>query len=112
MLTAYSLGASKDSDIYYFVYCVYAIISPMISIGIWKVYMPAYKERLVLDRETDATNITNRLICVFSLLSTFIIIIINIIPDKIICVFAPGLDHESILMGVSLLRIISVLFFS
>lgn len=111
MLTAYSLGAGTESDIYYVVYSVYSIISPMISIGIWKVYMPSYKERLVLDKNDEAISITNKLYLIFIFVSILIIAIINLIPQSVISIFAPGLSIASVERAVPLLRIISVLFF-
>lgn len=110
MLTAYSLGASTDSDIYYVIYSVYSILSPMISIGIWKVYMPSYKERLVLNKPDEAHDITNKLFLIFAYISIFIIAIINLIPRGVINVFAPGLSADSVIKGIPLLRIISSLF--
>jgi murein biosynthesis integral membrane protein MurJ len=111
MLTAYSLGASEMSDIYFVIYSIYTIISPMISIGIWKVYMPSYKEKLVLNKENEALDITSKLLVFFLLISLCIIAVINIFPAYTIFIFAPGFNMSAVDVGIPLLRIISILFF-
>lgn len=111
MLIAYSLGATMESDIYYLVYGIYAIISPMISIGIWKVYMPAYKGYCVVNKHEVATQVTDKLLTVFLFVSLLIIILINAFPKAILKVFAPGFAADSVIQAIPLLRWVSLLFF-
>lgn len=110
MLTAFKIGATIESDAYYVIYSIYSIISPMISIGIWKVYMPAYKERCVLGQKDNANKITNQLFIIFEIISLIIFIVINCFPTFIISLFAPGFNEKTIEFAVPMLRIISLLF--
>lgn len=110
MLTAAKIGVSKESDAYYVVYSIYGIIGPMISVGIWKVFMPAYKERCVLNNIAGANKVTNQLFIFFEIIALFIILTINIFPESLIYVFAPGFDEQRIKFAIPMLRFISLLF--
>ena len=110
MLTAYRIGATLESDAYYVIYSIYGIIGPMVSVGIWKVYMPAYKERCVLGLNNKANKITNQLFIIFEIISLILFTIINIFPTYIISFFAPGFDKQTVEFAIPMLRIISLLF--
>ena len=106
LLVASNLGVSKETDSFYMVYGIVQIIYPMISVGIWKVFLPEYKTRLVLGRENDATDITSKLITFFSLVAGVIILLTLGFPELFIKLFAPGFDPGTILISSNLLRIV------
>ncbi len=82
----------------------------MISVGIWKVYMPAYKERCVLEENLNANKITNQLFIIFEIISLILFAIINTFPAIIISLFAPGFNEQTLEFAIPMLRIISLLF--
>ena len=44
------LGTTYQSDAYYMVWSVHGVIYPMMSIGIWKVFLPLYKSHIAKKR--------------------------------------------------------------
>ncbi len=106
LLVASGMGATKETDAFYMVYGIVQIIYPMISVGIWKVFLPEYKTRIVLDRMEEANEMTHKLLTVFSIISGIIILLVFCAPKPVIFVFAPGFDESSSLISQNLLRIV------
>ena len=71
MLVATKFGASEETDVYYMVIGIVQICYPMISVGIWKVFLPEYKTRCVKGEYEEANIITNKLIEFFLLIFIF-----------------------------------------
>lgn len=106
LLVASNLGVSHETDAFYMVYGIVQIIYPMISVGIWKVYLPEYKTRTVLGKNTAASEVTNQLLSIFSIVAVLIITIIAAFPQWIIRIFAPGFDEDTFFISETLLRIV------
>lgn len=110
LLLAVKFGANNQTDVFFMAYGIVQIIWPMITIGIWKVYMPEYKTRISLGRYNEAFSFTNKLLCVFLIIVTVISFMIIIYPPLIIRIFAPGFSPSKIAMCSSMFRILSVMF--
>ena len=48
------IGTSADADAFYMVLGIQQVIYPMLSVGIWKVFLPEYKKNMVLNGEKSA----------------------------------------------------------
>lgn len=105
LIIAYRFGATKETDVYYLVYSITQIITPMITVGIWKVYMPAYKEKQVLNRHKEANVITDELFSIFTVVCAIFVVFGCIFPTAIIKIFAPGFSGETLRLANALLRI-------
>lgn len=110
LLVATKFGASEETDVYYMVIGIVQICYPMISVGIWKVFLPEYKTRCVKGEYEEANIITNKLIEFFLLIFIFLTVFIFIYPQYIIKVFAPGFNSEHVRMAIELLRIVVFMF--
>ena len=53
ILAAY-LGTTYQSDAYYMVSSIKDVIYPMLCVGIWKVFLPVYKEKLTKNNIREA----------------------------------------------------------
>ena len=111
LLVASKYGATTETDVYYMVYGITQIIYPMISIGIWKVYLPEYKTRLVQGKEAEAKEITNQLLIIFLTAASLVITFCFCFPKALLFIFAPGFDAGSVKTAVVFLRIVVFMFF-
>ena len=46
VILAARLGVNATSDAYYMVSGIQQVVYPMLSVGIWKVFLPAYKDKI------------------------------------------------------------------
>lgn len=107
---AYRFGATRETDVFYIVYGIIQALTPMITIGVWKVYMPVYKEKQIENRYEEADNITNQLVVLFVLFCVLVTIVIYLFPQLFLKIFAPGFDEFSNSLGRELLKIMSFMF--
>ena len=68
VLAAY-LGTTYQSDAYYMVNSIQLVVYPMLSVGIWKVFLPIYKEEITHGLQDEAATLTNKVITFFSAVS-------------------------------------------
>ena len=106
LLVASNLGANEDTDAFYMVYGIVQIVYPMISVGIWKVFLPEYKKRIVLNDVEGSNRITNQLTVIFCAIAVLIIGSTCIFPQTVIHIFAPGFSANVLNTSASLLKIV------
>ena len=104
LLAAY-LGTSYRSDAYYMVSSVQSVVYPMLSIGIWKVFLPAYKEQTALDNTEKAFALTNKALSFFTIISTVTVALIILFTSPLVSVIAPGFTGETKALCIQLVRI-------
>ncbi len=56
---AYYLGTSDQSDAYYTVLSVDQVFYPMLGVGIWNVFLPIYRRKLVVDTQDKVDEFAN-----------------------------------------------------
>lgn len=110
MLIASNYGACFETDAYYLAEGIYMAFIPLISVGIWKVFMPEYKKMIVAGKIEDANSFTGSMILVFFLLSILVTAYFIVFPESLISVFAPGYNIHQISFSSRLLRILSFTF--
>lgn len=110
ILAAY-LGTTYQSDAYYMVSSVQAVIYPMLSVGIWKVFLPLYKEKLSKGLEDEATNLTNKSITFFSLISFIAVGLLILFASPVVSIVAPGFEGETRTLCIKLVRIAAPMYF-
>lgn len=93
-LIASRFGASIDTDAYYLADGVLFAISPMMTIGIWKVFMPEYKILVVNNNIEEAEQLAGNLLLIFGILSFLLCIFLFLFSNDVIKCFAPGFDYE------------------
>lgn len=110
ILAAY-LGTTFRSDAYYMVSSVQAVVYPMLSAGVWKVFMPLYKEKVAQEKEKEADTFTDQSITFFSIISLFSVILLIIFAEVVVQVVAPGFTEATKEICVKLVRISAPMYF-
>lgn len=111
LLFAVKFGANDQTDAFFMAYGIIQVLYPIISIGIWKVFMPEYKTRIALGQHDEALSITNKLLFIFLLIVVLISVLIILYPTLLIRVFAPGFNSVKMAECSIMLRILSIIFF-
>lgn len=93
ILAAY-LGTNDISDAYYMVASIQAVFYPMLSIGIWKVFLPLYKERITHGRMDEAKKLANISITFFTCLSIVAVGLLILLAGPVVSLAAPGFEGE------------------
>ena len=109
MLAAY-LGTTSQSDAYYMVLGLHQVLFPMLIVGIWKVFLPIYKEKLTLGMTREADAVTNKSLTFFSLIGILLVLILVLFADPVSRLIAPGFDAETRKLYVILVRISSPMY--
>ncbi len=104
ILAAY-LGTTYQSDAYYMVNSVQMVVYPMLSVGIWKVFLPIYKEKLTQGKPEEAAALTNKAITFFSIVSFVAIGLLILLAGPVVSVVAPGFEGETRTLCIKLVRI-------
>lgn len=99
------LGTTSQSDAYYMVTSIQNVIYPMLSIGIWKVYLPIYKEKITLGEMESANDLTDKVITVYTAVSLGVVAVLVLFSSVVVSIIAPGFDAETKALCAQLVRI-------
>lgn len=99
------LGASDQADAFYMTTSIFGILYPILDLGIWKVFLPAYKKRLVGKEESKAEMIANISVTLFFTLSVALVLFLIVCARPLVAVMAQGFDPDKAEMTVEYLRI-------
>lgn len=91
---AYYIGTSSHGDAYHMISGVQAAIYPMLSIGIWRVFMPLYKSHMAKGERDVAESLANKSITFFSIISICVVILLIVLARAVVSVIAPGFEGE------------------
>lgn len=109
ILAAY-LGTNETSDAYYMVSSVQQVIYPMLSVGIWKVFLPVYKEQITCGRLEEAKTLTNKVITLFTLVSVAAVALMLLFTGPLVSLVAPGFTGTRRELCMELVRISSPMY--
>lgn len=104
ILAAY-LGTTYLSDAYYMVTSIQQVIYPMLSVGIWKVFLPIYKEKLAKGQKDVANNLANKFTTFTTFVSIIAVILLMIFGDVVVGIVAPGFTGETKALCIQLVKI-------
>lgn len=104
VLAAY-LGTTLQSDAYYMVWSVHAVIYPMLSIGIWNVFLPLYKSHISKKEIEKAFELTNKSLSFFTLISAVVVVLLIGFAPIVVSLVAPGFKDETRNLCIKLVRI-------
>lgn len=110
ILAAY-LGTTYQSDAYYMVNSIQLVIYPMLSVGIWKVFLPIYKSKLAQGEEKEAAALTNKVITIFSIVSFVAAGLLILLAGPVVSLVAPGFEGETRELCIKLVRISAPMYF-
>ena len=88
------LGASDQADAFYMVTSIFGILYPILDIGIWKVFLPIYKKKLVENHESKAEEIANIAVTLFFAMSVFLVLFLVVLAKPLVFLMASGFDAE------------------
>lgn len=71
------LGTTYQSDAYYMVTSIQYVVYPMLSVGIWKVFLPIYKEKITLGDQDGADGLADKIITNFTFVSIILVLILD-----------------------------------
>ena len=109
ILAAY-LGTTYESDAYYMVSSIQQVVYPMLSVGVWKVFLPIYKEKFAKNEMNSASMIANKVITLFTIISIIVTLSIFIFSDVIVGIIAPGFTGETRKLCIQLVRLSSPMY--
>lgn len=104
-LLANYLGTTEKSDAYYMVSSIQQVLYPMLSVGIWKVFLPVYKKNLAQGKSREANEISNKVITFSYLVSILLVLFLYLFAKEIVSVCAPGFDEKTKILCAELVRI-------
>lgn len=99
------LGTSNESDALNTILGVEQVFYPMIGVGVWKVFLPLYKEKLVRLEEQSADELANKTMTFFTILTLIAVILLYLFTRGVVTLIAPGFDEATKLLCVRLIRI-------
>ena len=104
-ILAYYLGASDEADAIYLTTSIFGILYPILDLGIWKVFLPIYKTKLVEKKDNVAERIANIAVTLFFVLSVALVLFMIVCADLLVTVMGPGFDPDKKIMTAEYLRI-------
>ncbi|MBO4418693.1 MAG: murein biosynthesis integral membrane protein MurJ [Oscillospiraceae bacterium] len=111
VVLAACLGANYRSDAYYMVSNIQAVLYPTLGVGVWKVFLPLYKERCASGRIQEANELTNRAISFFSVVSFGAVLLLILLAGPVVSLLAPGFEGETRALCVRLVRLSAPMYF-
>lgn len=104
-INAAYLGTTGQSDAFYMVSSVQQVVYPMLSVGIWNVFLPIYKDRITQNDREGADRITNQMITFFTLVSMAAVAFLMVFSPLVVSVVAPGFTGDTRALCIRLVRI-------
>ena len=98
-------GASDQADALYMTTSIFNILYPILDLGIWKVFLPIYKKKLVEGNEEMTTQIANKTATLFFMLSFALVLFLIVFAKPLVYIVAPGFAIEKKLITIQYLRI-------
>lgn len=99
------LGATDQADAFYMTTSIFGILYPILDLGIWKVFLPTYKSKLVENKEKKAEDIANTAVTLFLILSVALVLFLIVFAKPLVALMAPGFDPEKRKITVHYLKL-------
>lgn len=103
-------GTSAQGDAFYMVTSIQYVIYPMLSVGIWNVFLPIYKDKLTTGAKKEADSLANRVITTFTIVSVIAVVLLFLLSDGVVAIMAPGFENETKALCAKLVRISSPMY--
>ena len=99
-------GASYITDAYTIAIQIPATLFSIVSMAVSNVALPYYSKKLNGEGKESATKYISNLITIITMLSIFIVLLLEIFAGSVINLFAPGLTQEAKEIAKLLFRLI------
>lgn len=104
ILAAY-LGTSSQSDAYYMVSSIQAVIYPMLNVGVWNVFLPVYKSHIARQEPEQAKFLANQALTFFTGISAAVVALLMLFAPLVVSLIAPGFQGDTRTLCIQLVRI-------
>lgn len=104
-INAAYLGTTYQSDAYYMVSSIIIGVCPVLSVAVWKVFLPVYKGKLAQNDQAGADSMANKMISFFTMLSLGVVVLLILLADPLVSLIAPGFEGETRSLCIELTRI-------
>ncbi|MBQ7437654.1 MAG: murein biosynthesis integral membrane protein MurJ [Oscillospiraceae bacterium] len=104
VMAAY-LGTTYQSDAYYMISSIHGVVYPMMSIGIWRVFLPLYKSHVAKKEIATANALTDKALTFFTAISLIVVFLLIIFAPQVVSVVAPGFKGVTRELCIKLVRI-------
>jgi len=105
------LGASDQADALYMTTSIFGILYPILDLGIWKVFLPTYKAKLVEKDESGVERVANISITFFFMISIALVLFLIVCAHPLVMIMAPGFEGEKREITIQYLRISAPTYF-
>ena len=99
------IGASDQADAFYMMMGISAVIYPILDLGIWKVFLPIYKTKMVQNTEKGANRFANTAETFFLCLSLVFVLFLIAAAKPLVMIMAPGFSSEKKALTIYYLRL-------
>lgn len=110
-LLAASFGTSAQADALYMTIGIFNVLYPVLDLGIWKVFLPIYKTRLVQESESSADRFANVAETLFITISAILVLVIIIFARPLVAIIAAGFSDELKSLTIKYLRCSAPMYF-
>jgi putative peptidoglycan lipid II flippase len=104
-ILAAHLGTSIQADAYYIIAGIQQVFYPMLSVGIWKVFLPEYIRQVTNYGYEPAGILANKVLLLFTLASIIMMLLIMSFSGLVVSLVAPGFTGEVKVLSEQLVRI-------
>lgn len=105
------LGASDQADAFYMTTSIFGILYPILDLGIWKVFLPAYKAKLVDKKDSEAEKVANIAVTLFFMLSVALVLFLIVFAKPLVSFMATGFNDEKKGITIEYLRLSAPTYF-
>lgn len=95
VIIAKYLGTTYQADAYSMVYGIHYIVYPMLSVGLWKAFMPEYNRVLVAEGDDSANRFANSIFTSTLGVGVIVAAFIMLYARNIVNIVAPGFDEQT-----------------
>ena len=103
-IMAASFGASDQADAFYMTTSIFNILYPILDLGIWKVFLPIYKTKMVQESEERLHKLANVGVSFFFCLSVALVLFLIVMAKPLTWLIASGFSPEKQTMTIEYLR--------
>lgn len=102
---SYYYGASEVSDAYFISLTIPVVVFSFIGVGISTGYIPMYSKIKQEKGDLEGEKFTNNLISFFIIISSILVIILQIFTEPVVKVFASGFEGNTLDLAIKFTRI-------
>lgn len=105
LIITFYLGTTYKADAFNMINGIHQVIYPMLSVGIWTVFLPEYNKQIIKKGVVYSDNLANKTLNIFIIFTLLLTIILIIFSDIIVSLIAPGFNSETQKLTSTLVKI-------